>query len=103
MKGLEVILRPLIKIKQMAFGEREVPGFYRIKIVNRSGQVIWLAKNTIGDLHDIVPPGRSLEIRLPKEEKMEFYAYKASSDLSVSGLNYCDKRLFTHEDVWIIQ
>ncbi|GAB4330069.1 MAG: hypothetical protein Kow0037_05530 [Calditrichia bacterium] len=99
---LAKILSPLKSLRRN-FGGDSLQGFYRVKIINRSKAVIWLAKNTLGDLHDIIPPGRSLEIRFPVAQKMEFYAYKASSNLAVSGLNYYDKREFTHDDQWVIQ
>lgn len=81
---------------------KKLDGFYRIKIVNRSRYVIWLAKNTMGDLHDILQPGRSLDIRIPSDNKMEFYAYKASSDLNLTGLDYYAKKEFTTDDIWVI-
>ncbi len=100
---LGILRKQFQKIARKRALHKRMDGFYRVLIVNRSKQVIWLAKNTIGDLHDIIPPGRSLEIRLPVAQKMEFYAYKASSDLTVSGLNYYDKREFRDNDTWIIQ
>ena len=89
-------------IKMKGFREKRLSGFYRIRIVNRSHNVIWLAKNTVGDLHDIIPPNRSLEIRLPLAQRMEFYAYKASSNLAITGLDDYAKKEFTQETLWVI-
>ncbi len=100
---IDVLLKPFKRMAVRSFHTKSIAGFYRIRIINQSGQVIWLAKNTIGDLHDIVPPGRSLEIRLPNSKRMEFFAYKASNDLSVTGLNYYAKKVFETEDIWVIQ
>lgn len=99
---LQAIVSPFLKIfnKEM---KQNINGFYLVRIVNRSKDVIWLAKNTVGDLHDIIPSGRSLEIRLPVAQKMKFYAYKASSNMVVTGLNYYDKKEFTRQDTWVIQ
>jgi len=99
---LQAIVNPILKIFSREM-KQTISGFYRVRIVNRSKDVIWLAKNTIGDLHDIIPSGRSLEIRLPVAQKMKFYAYKASSNMVVTGLNYYDKKEFTREETWIIQ
>ena len=99
---LEMILKPLRKIPWVGDKHKKIDGFYRVRIVNRSGQVIWLAKNTMGDLHDILHPGHSLEIRLPSDFKMEFYAYKATNGMNLTGLDYYAKREFTTDDVWVI-
>ena len=98
----DLLYNPLRKLARKGFKGRDIRGFYRVKIVNRSPQVIWLAKNTVGDLHDIIPPGRYLEIRIPLAQSIEFYAYKADNNLAVSGLNYIDRKKFTQDDVWVI-
>lgn len=99
---IDRILNPLRQIKNRRRNGNNLDGFYKIRIVNRSKHVIWLAKNTVGDLHDIIPSGRSLEIRLPVAQKMEFYAYKASNNLTVTGLDYYAKREFINESTWVI-
>jgi len=99
---LEMILKPLRKITLVGDRSKKINGFYRVRIVNRSGQVIWIAKNTLGDLHDILQPGHSLEIRLPSGHKMEFYAYKATNGMNLTGLDYHAKKEFTTDDVWVI-
>ncbi len=99
----DLLKKPLQKLEEKGMRKKRLAGFYRIRIVNRSKHVIWLAKNTVGDLHDIIPPGRSLEIRLPLALRMEFYAYKASSNLAITGLDYYSRKEFTQEAVWVIQ
>lgn len=92
------------KIRKLTGSRRgEIPGFYRVRVFNKSRNTIWLAKNTMGDLLDIIRPGRSLDIRLPVSNFVELFAYKASSEMSISGLNYYDKRKFNSESVWIIE
>lgn len=98
----DLLYKPLRRLARKSFKGKKLNGFYRVKIVNRSNQVIWLAKNTVGDLHDIIPPGRNLEIRIPLARTIEFYAYKADSNLAVSGLNYVAKKEFNQDDVWVI-
>ena len=100
-KVLRMLVRPLRKLT-WGLGQKRMNGFYKIRIVNRSKQVVWLAKNTNGDLHDIIPVGHSLEIRLPIAHRMEFFAYKSSSNLSVTGLDYYAKKEFTQNEEWVI-
>jgi len=97
------ILKPVRRMIEIGKHSKNLSNVYRIKIINKSKNVIWLAKNTVGDLHDILPPNRSLEIQLPNMHKIEFFAYKASADLDITGLDYYAKKEFSKEDIWVIE
>jgi hypothetical protein len=99
----QTVLKPVRKVIDTCKHPKELSDVYRIKIVNKTKSVIWLAKNTVGDLHDILPPDRSVEIQLPDFHKIEFFAYKASADLDITGLDYYAKREFSKEDIWVIE
>jgi hypothetical protein len=40
--------------------------------VNKTKSVIWLAKNKISDLPDIIPPNESVEIPLTELQELSF-------------------------------
>ena len=83
--------------------KNQIDGVFNVKIVNKTETFIWLAKDTIGDLHGILPAGKSMDIKLPLEHQVRFYAYRAANDLSLDGLDYIGEREFKRQDVWIIQ
>ncbi len=98
----DLLKKPIRKLAGRNGDDADLAGFYRVRIVNRSKHVIWLAKNTVGDLHDIISPGHSLEIRLPLAKRMSFYAYKASDNLAITGLDYYARKDFTGNATWVI-
>ena len=66
------ILKPVCKVINNGKHSKDLSDFYRIKIVNKTKSVIWLAKNKISDLPDIIPPNESVEIPLTELHELSF-------------------------------
>ena len=68
----QTILKPVCKVINNGKHLKDLSDVYQIKIVNKTKSVIWLAKNKISDLPDIIPPNESVEIPLTELQELSF-------------------------------